>query len=68
MDTNVHGVYNCCRAVYPHMKEAGGGKVVIVSSIAGIRGWCRGGHSVQPAVSKQQQGCHQAHRNCNHCL
>ena len=42
MDTNVHGVYNCCRAVYPHMKAAGGGKVVIISSIAGIRGWHRG--------------------------
>ena len=39
MDTNVHGVYNCCRAAYPHMKAAGGGKIVIISSIAGIRGW-----------------------------
>ena len=38
-DTNVQGVYNCARAVYPRMKAAGGGKIVIMSSIAGIRGW-----------------------------
>ncbi|PRW44424.1 2-deoxy-D-gluconate 3-dehydrogenase [Chlorella sorokiniana] len=37
METNVTGVYNCCRAVYPHLKSAGGCKIIIMSSIAGIR-------------------------------
>ncbi|PRW44575.1 2-deoxy-D-gluconate 3-dehydrogenase [Chlorella sorokiniana] len=39
VETNVLGVYNCCRAVYPHLKMAGGGKIIIMSSIAGIRGF-----------------------------
>lgn len=37
MATNVEGSYNAARACYPHMKEAGHGKVVFVSSIAGTR-------------------------------
>ncbi|KAL4436582.1 hypothetical protein ABPG75_003721 [Micractinium tetrahymenae] len=39
MEVNVHGVYHCCRAAYPHMKAGGGGKIILMSSIAGIRGF-----------------------------
>ena len=38
MATNLEGSYNCARAVYPHMQKAGRGKVIFISSIAGIRG------------------------------
>ena len=34
--------YHCCRAVHPHMQARGGGKIVVMSSIAGIRGEMRG--------------------------
>ena len=32
--TNVDGVFHCCRAAYPAMKENGRGKVIIMSSVA----------------------------------
>jgi 3-oxoacyl-[acyl-carrier protein] reductase len=32
MAVNLKGVFLCCRAVYPHMKRQGGGKIVNVSS------------------------------------
>jgi hypothetical protein len=35
---NVEGSYNAAHACYPHMVKAGRGKVVFISSIAGIRG------------------------------
>lgn len=34
---NLKGVFFACRAVAPHMKRAGGGSIVNVSSIAGLR-------------------------------
>jgi NAD(P)-dependent dehydrogenase (short-subunit alcohol dehydrogenase family) len=49
MATNVEGSYNAARACYPHMKKAGRGKVVFVSSIAGTRG---AGAQVAYACSK----------------
>ena len=33
---NIRGVYLCCRAVWPHMKKAGGGAIVNISSIAAL--------------------------------
>ena len=37
MDINMNGVFYFCKAVAPHMKEAGGGKIVNIGSIAGAR-------------------------------
>ncbi|MBZ0167104.1 MAG: SDR family NAD(P)-dependent oxidoreductase [Candidatus Omnitrophica bacterium] len=39
MQTNVYGALYCIRAVYPHMKSQGGGSIVNVSSIAGLKGF-----------------------------
>jgi p-cumic alcohol dehydrogenase len=35
---NVEGVFNCCRAVAPHMREAGGGSIVNLSSATVLKG------------------------------
>ena len=35
LDVNFYGVDNTVRAVLPHMREAGGGRIVCVSSVAG---------------------------------
>lgn len=32
MAVNLRGIFICCRAVYPHMKEQGGGRIVNISS------------------------------------
>jgi NAD(P)-dependent dehydrogenase (short-subunit alcohol dehydrogenase family) len=37
MDTNVKGVFRVCKAVVPHMEAQGGGKIVNLVSIAGLR-------------------------------
>lgn len=49
MATNLEGAYNSAQAVHPHMKQAGRGKIVLISSIAGIRG---AGTQVAYACSK----------------
>lgn len=36
--TNVDGVFHCCRAAYPVMKETGRGKVIIMSSASSMTG------------------------------
>ncbi|MBQ9994068.1 MAG: SDR family oxidoreductase [Clostridia bacterium] len=36
MDVNFFGMVNVCRAVIPHMREAGGGKIVNISSVAAV--------------------------------
>ena len=36
--TNVDGVFHCCRAVYPVMKEIGRGKVIIMGSASSMTG------------------------------
>jgi 3-oxoacyl-[acyl-carrier protein] reductase len=38
VDVNLNGVFHCCRAVLPHMLEAGYGRIVTVASIAGKEG------------------------------
>ena len=35
---NLKGVFNCTRAVVPHMKQSGGGAILNASSIVGIYG------------------------------
>ena len=35
IDTNLTGVFHCCRAALPHMKARGGGWVINISSLAG---------------------------------
>ena len=32
MDVNLRGIFSCCKAVFPQMKEQGGGKIVNISS------------------------------------
>lgn len=38
VDTNLKGVWNTIQATAPHLIDAGGGSIVITSSVAGIRG------------------------------
>jgi len=38
MDINLRGVFYCTRAVVPHMKRRGGGRIINLSSTAGQRG------------------------------
>tara|TARA_R110002110_G_scaffold115008_3_gene285211 strand:+ start:11150 stop:11905 length:756 start_codon:yes stop_codon:yes gene_type:complete len=38
MNVNVKGIWNCCKAVVPHMKTAGGGSIVNVASLAATYG------------------------------
>jgi 3-oxoacyl-[acyl-carrier protein] reductase len=35
---NITGAFNCCRAVWPHMKERGWGRIVNMASVAGTLG------------------------------
>jgi NAD(P)-dependent dehydrogenase (short-subunit alcohol dehydrogenase family) len=35
IDTNLNGVFYCCRAAIPHLKRAGGGWIINISSLAG---------------------------------
>ena len=39
MAVNLKGYFLCARAMYPHMKEGGGGSIVNVSSITFFVGW-----------------------------
>ncbi|MFO7674737.1 MAG: glucose 1-dehydrogenase [bacterium] len=44
LDTNVRGVFRCCRAAVPMMRARGGGRIILVSSTAGQRGEARHSH------------------------
>jgi len=44
MAVNVKGIWNCCRAVVPAMREAGGGSIINISSLAAIYGMPNGLH------------------------
>lgn len=37
LDTNVKGSFRVCKAVVPHMKASGGGKIINMAPIAGLR-------------------------------
>jgi len=37
-DVHVHAAFHLCRTAVPHMKARGGGAIVLLSSVAGIRG------------------------------
>jgi len=37
LDTNTKGCFRVCQAVVPHMEEQGGGKIINLASIAGLR-------------------------------
>jgi len=47
--TNVRGLFQCCRAARPWIEKTGGGEIVNLSSIAGVRGT---GSSVPYCASK----------------
>jgi 3-oxoacyl-[acyl-carrier protein] reductase len=49
MDVNVKGSWLCAKAAAPHMKKAGEGRIVLTTSISGLRA---GGSSMVYAVSK----------------
>jgi len=34
MDTNVTGIFNCCKAAIPHLRQRGGGWIVNISSLS----------------------------------
>lgn len=38
IDVNLKGIYHCCQLMIPHMIEVGAGKIVNISSGAGLRG------------------------------
>src|SRR5476649_2051367 len=35
IDTNLTGVFHCCRAALPHLRARGGGRIINISSLAG---------------------------------
>ncbi len=37
MDTNVKGAFRLCKAIVPYMEQQGGGKIINIASIAGLR-------------------------------
>ncbi|MGD9048818.1 MAG: SDR family oxidoreductase [Anaerolineae bacterium] len=37
LDTNAKGCFRVCKAVVPHMEQQGGGKIINLASIAGLR-------------------------------
>ena len=49
MNTNLRGLFLCCKAAIPSMIEGGGGSIVNISSMAGISAYAR---SLPYAVSK----------------
>ena len=42
IDTNVTGIFNCCKAVIPHLRRRGGGYIINVSSLAGSNPFANG--------------------------
>ena len=51
LSTNLTGVFLCARAVYPHMRQAGGGKIINIGSMTSIFG-----SSVSPAYAATKGG------------
>ncbi len=44
MAVNVKGIWNCCKAVVPHMRAGGGGSIINISSVAALYGMPYGLH------------------------
>ena len=44
MDVNITGIWHCCKAVIEPMREAGGGSIINISSLAAIYGFPFGVH------------------------
>jgi 3-oxoacyl-[acyl-carrier protein] reductase len=42
LETNLSGVFHCCRAAIPEMKRRGGGYIINISSLAGKNPFARG--------------------------
>lgn len=42
LDTNVTGIFNCCRAAIPHLRKRGGGWIINISSLAGTNPFAKG--------------------------
>lgn len=38
VDVNLTGVWNTCKAAVPHLELVGGGSIIMISSVAGLRG------------------------------
>jgi NAD(P)-dependent dehydrogenase (short-subunit alcohol dehydrogenase family) len=50
LDTNLKGYFRLCKAVVPHMEAGGGGKIVNIASVAGLRpGLNMGAYSLSKA-------------------
>jgi 3-oxoacyl-[acyl-carrier protein] reductase len=43
IDTNLTGVFYCCHAAIPHMRQRGGGYIINISSLAGKNAFVGGG-------------------------
>lgn len=39
LGTNLKGTFHCCRAVAPHMRRQGGGRIVNIASLGGLQAW-----------------------------
>ncbi len=39
VETDLYGTFHCCQAVYPVMKEQGGGRIISISMTLHYRGW-----------------------------
>ena len=46
IDVNLTGVWHTAKAAIPHLRAAGGGSIVITSSVAGLKGTANAGHYV----------------------
>jgi 2-hydroxycyclohexanecarboxyl-CoA dehydrogenase len=50
IEVNLSGAFSSIRAVVPHMRRQGRGKIVVISSVAGVNGWARAvGYSTSKA-------------------
>jgi len=46
LDVNLSGVWRTCKATIPHLKAAGGGSIILTSSVAGLIGYGNIAHYV----------------------
>lgn len=49
-ETNFFGTLNCCQAVLPYLKRQGGGQIINMASVAGLRGMPNGIYSASKAA------------------